>query len=175
MDNFETVSDEQLVEFVIRFDRNLYKDLIRRREKELTDYANYLVGDKKTSLEIIQNVYIEAYKNLRSFNTKNSFLIWLYKLLQKELQKRVDRANVINIKNGRANLEVENEKEIEKVGQKIKPYINRLNFSYRSIAVLHYLMNKTNFEIAEILGLSEKRVNNNVNLVRANLDKICSR
>jgi RNA polymerase sigma factor (sigma-70 family) len=175
MKNFENVSDEQMVEFVIRFDRDLYRDLIKRHKDELTDYAKNLIGDKKSAVEVVKQTFIRAYQNLRSFDTKSNFLIWLYTILQKEAQRGVDKTRIIKLSKGKQDLEVESDKQIKKIAKKIKPYLHRLDIETRSIAILHYLMNKSEYQISEILGLSEKKVEKDTNIIRSNLNKICSK
>ena len=80
------LSDEELVDFVRKKDKESYIEVVRRYQNKLSRYVNYIIRDENQSDDIVQNTFIKAYKNLHGFNTKRKFssnIIFLFLLFLK--------------------------------------------------------------------------------------------
>lgn len=76
----QSASDAQLVSLVIKGDIELYGQLMQRYEAKLLRYVTYLLGGDYASADVVQETFIKAYINLRSYKPKYSFSAWLYRI-----------------------------------------------------------------------------------------------
>jgi len=84
MNDFDRLSDEELVELVRSKDQELYRELVRRYQDKLLRYANYLLYDEEPAADVVQEAFIKAFVNLKGFNTKKKFSSWIYRIVHNE-------------------------------------------------------------------------------------------
>lgn len=70
--------DEQLLEDFIGGDEQAFEMLVDRYLKPLYNFTFQLVGDKTASEDIVQDVFVKVWKNLKRFNQEKKFSTWLY-------------------------------------------------------------------------------------------------
>lgn len=80
MSNHQTASDADLVALVIKGDIEVYGELMQRYESKLLRYVTYLLGGDYASADVVQETFIKAYTNLRSYKPKYSFSAWVYRI-----------------------------------------------------------------------------------------------
>ena len=77
-------TDEEIIEFV-KVNKECYALLVERYEAKLTRYVRRISGVTKESLEdILQTVFLKAYVNLNTFDGKNKFSPWIYRIAHNE-------------------------------------------------------------------------------------------
>ena len=82
--NKKDIADNDIVEMVIK-DPNSYKYIIERYEKKLLGYIRrILFVSKEDAEDILQDVFIKAYKNINSYDSKYSFSSWIYRIAHNE-------------------------------------------------------------------------------------------
>src|SRR4030066_1257110 len=84
MKNISKLSDEKVVLLIREKDKELYSEIIRRYEKKLLGYANYLIFDEADAADVVQNTFIKAYINLNGFKIGNKFSSWIYRIAHNE-------------------------------------------------------------------------------------------
>ena len=84
MKDIKNLSDEELVAFVRSSDKEAYVQVVRRYQEKLLWYVAKIVNDNYKSEDIVQNTFIKAYVNLKSFNTKRKFSSWIYRIAHNE-------------------------------------------------------------------------------------------
>ena len=77
-------TDEELVEIVRSEDKELYSELVYRYEDKLVRYANYLIGDEHKAADAVQEAFIKAFINIKSFDLKKKFSSWIYRIVHNE-------------------------------------------------------------------------------------------
>jgi len=78
------LSDEELVRMVRTDDSELYEEIVKRYQDRLYRYLRYLTNQPDASEDILQEVFIKAYRNLFGFNTKKKFSSWIYRIAHNE-------------------------------------------------------------------------------------------
>jgi RNA polymerase sigma-70 factor (ECF subfamily) len=71
-------SDETLVQMARKGDRNAFDELFRRYKKAILNFVHRYIGNKETAEEVTQEVFVNVYKNLRIFDPKRKFSVWVY-------------------------------------------------------------------------------------------------
>jgi len=80
MSTQQTASDADLVAQVIAGNTEVYGELMRRYETKLLRYVTYVLGGDYASADVVQETFIKAYTNLRSYKPKYSFSAWIYRI-----------------------------------------------------------------------------------------------
>lgn len=80
MSNQRIASDADLVAQVIAGDIEVYGELMQRYEAKLLRYVTYVLAGDYASADVVQETFIKAYTNLRSYKPKYSFSAWIYRI-----------------------------------------------------------------------------------------------
>jgi RNA polymerase sigma-70 factor (ECF subfamily) len=152
-------TDEQLVVLALKDDR-YYEIIVERYESKLRRYVlRFIRCSEEDAQDIIQDVFINAYRNLNGFDADLKFSSWLYRIAHNEAVSHLRRisARPTVIMEGEKfealaselNTEVEVGNKIE--GIKLRAAIGRLDEKYRDVIVLRYLEEKSYEEVSDIL------------------------
>lgn len=161
----EKISDNELVEIIRQKNPDRYDEIMDRYQGKLFAYLYRLVGSKEDAEDILQDVFLKAYENLNSYDSKRKFSSWIYRIShneavnyirRKSLKKFISWESVVMSKDkleisSRENgvdknlLKKEKKQELEKA-------IENLPFKYKQILILRYFSEKSYQEISEILG-----------------------
>lgn len=85
------VSDEVLVVQVIEGDADAYATLMTRYESRLLRYVIYLIHDQAAAEDAVQEAFIKAYQNLRSYKPSYKFSSWIYRIAHNEAMNIVKK------------------------------------------------------------------------------------
>jgi RNA polymerase sigma-70 factor (ECF subfamily) len=156
-------TDEQLAKLSVTNDDCFYI-LMQRYEEKLIRYILRIVkANRETAEDILQEVFIKAYKNLNGFDESLKFSSWIYRITHNEAisywrknQKNVEFISIDKEDNGLLNtLTGEDDTQTEALDnerkEKIGELIGKLPDYYREILVLRYLEEKDYDEISDIL------------------------
>jgi RNA polymerase sigma-70 factor (ECF subfamily) len=78
------ISDNSLVEVVRKGQPEVYGEIVKRYQKKLFSYIYRLVGNKEEAEDILQNVFVKAYRNIKTFDVKRKFSSWIYRIAHNE-------------------------------------------------------------------------------------------
>jgi RNA polymerase sigma-70 factor (ECF subfamily) len=77
-------SDEELVELTLK-DKEYFGYLVERYESKLTRYIRRLgVRNEEDQLDVLQEVFLKAYRNINGFDIKLKFSSWIYRIAHNE-------------------------------------------------------------------------------------------
>ena len=78
----ENTTDEQIVEYCRETNKEFFSYLIDRYERKIKAYINRLTNprDKEELNDITQQVFINVYKNINSFEAERKFSSWIYRI-----------------------------------------------------------------------------------------------
>lgn len=155
------LSDEELVAIVRDQDQEKFAELVRRYEKKLVRYAQFLVNDHDMAIDIVQESFIKAFQNLRSFDQKKRFSPWMYRIVHNQAVNSIrSKRSIISIdlhqwvedffERPETPDEVYDKKEI---AEGLKKKLDHLPVKYRSVLTLYYYEEKDYMEISEILRI----------------------
>ena len=168
--SLSNITDEDLISMVITTDQELYQQVIMRYEAKLLRYVTYLVRDTDLAVDVVQDTFIKAFVNLRSFDVKRTFSSWLYRIAHNEAMTAVKRAKV----KGVASVSLEGDEWVAKTVASdedvmadmtqadlavfMRDCLDELPLSYREPLVLFYLEDASYEEISDVLRLSVSAV-----------------
>lgn len=82
------MSDEEVVERVLRGEIALYELLMRRYNQRLYRIARGIVRDEAEAEDVLQETYLRAYQNLEQFEGRSKFSTWLTRIAVYEASHR---------------------------------------------------------------------------------------
>ena len=179
MKNISKLSDEKVVLLVREKDKELYSEIIRRYEKKLLGYANYLIFDENDSADAVQNTFIKAYINLNSFKIGNKFSSWIYRIAHNEAmnvlnkhKKLVQLDENIDFDSG---VSLEGEVIKKELKQSTQNCLKQMPVIYSEPLSLYFLEEKSYEEISDILRIPIGTVGTRINRAKSIMKKICQK
>src|SRR3989339_364726 len=80
----EKRTDEEIIEYA-KENKDCYASLVKRYEEKLARYVKRISGLTKESVEdILQSVFLKTYVNINSFDDRNKFSTWIYRITHNE-------------------------------------------------------------------------------------------
>ncbi len=175
-------TDNQLVKIIRHGEHERYGELIDRYRGKLFAYLYCLIGQKDETEDILQNVFIKAYKNIARFDQSRKFSSWIYRIAHNEavnhikrkyLKKFVSWEDIVTAKD---NLEMNGSEDdageewIKKERIKeVHDIVDRLPVKYKQVLILRYFSGKSYKEMAEILGKPVNTVGTLINRAKERL------
>jgi len=165
------MSDQQIVELV-KLDTSKYKYLIERYEKQLSVYIQrILFVSREDAEDILQDVFIKAYRNINGYNPKYKFSSWIYRIAHNEsisfLRKNKRNVEVVHdteiFDNIPSDIDIEDEFLKEMKSTQVKELLSKLDSKYREVLILRYFEEMEYNEISEILHISSGTVASLIN------------
>ena len=89
--NHTPLSDEELVQIIRENDQEEYSEIIRRYQHKLTHYLKKYIYDQDELEDVLQVVFIKAFKNLYGFNIKMKFSSWIYRIAHNEMANHIKK------------------------------------------------------------------------------------
>ncbi|SIS69451.1 RNA polymerase sigma-70 factor, ECF subfamily [Zobellia uliginosa] len=147
-----------LVESSKSGDRNSQYQLYELYVDAMYNIGMRFLGVKEDAEDIVQDSFVDAFKNLHKFKYESTFGAWLKRIvINKSINHlKVKRLPVTAIDDHEYHLtEEENNEAVEAVDiQKVKKAIDILPLGYKQIINLYLLEGYDHMEIAEVLGIS---------------------
>ena len=78
MDNFTTISDEQLAAKSQQGSLDAYEELVRRHETKLFHFLCQKLPSRKDAQDLTQKTFLNAWKRIELFRCNAKFTTWLY-------------------------------------------------------------------------------------------------
>lgn len=182
-----TMSDEELVELSLSSE-DCFSVLISRYEDKLGRYIRRRSNANKEDVQdILQEVFLKVYLNLRGFNTRLSFSSWVYRIAHNEMvswyRKRKVRpeGNMVDIEDDTLFLmvgEIEIDVGVLKKEAEEKMFeegLEKLPDKYRELIVLKFLEGKSYKEIGDILEMPEGTIATRINRGKKKLRDIINK
>lgn len=157
--NFKT--DEEIARAVQKGASEEFGVLVDRYEAKLTRYAHKFLANREDVKDLVQEVFIKTYKNIKSFNPSRRFSPWIYRIAHNEFVNALGRKqrdkmlfNFDAFFPHPAAKETSDAQALENdLRQTIDFYLNRLDAKYREPLILYYFQDLNYKEIADILHI----------------------
>lgn len=155
-------TDEELVLLTLE-DREQYACLIRKYESPLARYVRRIAGLSDDDIaDVLQNVFIGAYRNLNDFDPSLKFSSWIYRIAHNETishhRRRTARPQTISVEEGddvfellASEVDVPRDVDRKMVARHIRTILDAMDPKYRDVLVLQFLEDKDYREISDIL------------------------
>ena len=162
----ETLSDEEIVERILKGEKSLYESLIRKYNLRLYRISMSIINDDKEAEDIMQIAYINAYQQLAKFQNKSSFSTWLTRILINESllhKKRITKHQQVLMKETTTNNEYHHDTPLKNLMNKelkavLENAVSTLPEKYRTVFVMREIQEMSTNETMEVLSLGESNV-----------------
>ena len=159
-------TDEKLVENFLKGDESALEMLIDRYLKSLYNFSLQLVGDGQVAEDIVQEVFVKAWKNLTSFDLNKKFSTWIYAIAKNTAYDYLKKKKTIpfsSFENEQGDNALENIEDCAMLhshellqrmddAQAVRKYLSTLSPQAKTILLLHHEQGFSLVEIAQIMG-----------------------
>jgi RNA polymerase sigma-70 factor (ECF subfamily) len=77
---FSPTTDQQLIQSAIAGNQRAWLNLVKRYEKRLYNYALRMSGNGDDAMDIMQDVLVSVYRNLKNYRGEGEFPAWLFRI-----------------------------------------------------------------------------------------------
>lgn len=177
-------SDEALVALVLT-EAEYYGHIIERYEAKLARYIKRLgVRTKEDCEDVLQDVFIKAYRNLNNFDQALSFSSWIYRIAHNESISWYRKRSVRPEGHGVADAEtilmftestlLDQEAMLQQSydAQAVQKAVAELPDRYRSVIILRFFEHKEYEEISDIMQIPVGTVGTLIHRAKAKLQSL---
>jgi RNA polymerase sigma-70 factor (ECF subfamily) len=177
--NENNLTDQPLVEKVLRGDTNAFKTIIKNTEGLVAQIIFKMIASAEDRKDIAQDIYLKTFQKLASFKFQSKLSTWIAQIAYNTCINHLEKKKLLLIENN----EDDNEPDDETLGimnTKINPFNNetekiifnkelseilkketdKLSPVYRTLITLYHNEELNYSEIAEITELPEGTVKN---------------
>jgi len=155
-------TDEEIAKRVQKGDIESFGVLMERYEKKLTRYGKKFLADSEDIKDLVQEVFVEVYMNLRSFDVNRKFSSWIYRIahnkfinaVKKKWKDRIFPFDLdLLLPQPVAEETADGELHKQDLKRMMDRCLNDISPKYREPIVLYYFEDMDYKEIAEILQI----------------------
>jgi len=180
----QILTDNELVDLVREKKPERYAEIIERYQGKLFAYLYRLVGNREEAEDLLQDVFIKAYKNLRSYDSSRKFSSWVYRIAhneavnyikRKSLKRFISWEDISSTKDKLESSSMEDGADDAWIRKEaindVDQAINSLPIKYKQVLLLRYFSDKSYEEISEILGKPVNTVGTLINRAKKKLSE----
>ncbi len=179
-DSNQEPSDEEVVARVVRGDVDAFGTLVRRFEQKLLRYGRRFMAGREDIEDLVQEVFLKTYQNLRSFDMRRRFSPWIYRIAHNTFineMRRATRHPVVMLDTDtiipqKSIPTPADDHERTEMREMLERGLDRLSMKYREPLVLYYFEEFSYAEIADILRLPVSTVGVRISRGRTALKKV---
>jgi RNA polymerase sigma-70 factor, ECF subfamily len=156
---------------------NAFEDLVAAMERPLLYYATSITGSRDSGLDVLQEVWIKAFRSIGKLKDPGALRSWLYSITHGIAVDRIRR----NTARERAeSVELEDFQEADEPSfaaedaAEIHQALSELGLKHREVLVLHFLDDLSIEEIAKVVGCSEGTVKSRIHYAKRAMKEILS-
>ena len=175
-DNLQISSstDEQIADLVQKGQQELFGILMDRYERKLFSYGRKFLTGQENIEDVVQEVFIKTYQNIKSFDLKQKFSSWIYRIAHNTFVNALRKHSksplrFFDFDTFTAHPVYEDgmpaENEQKRIGELVDQGLEKLSPEYREIIILYFIENLSYKEIADVLHIPIGTVS--VRLLRA--------
>ena len=178
-ENYHIITDEdsRLVSLCQKGDLGAFEELVRRHEKKILNIAYRMIGNYEEACDVVQDAFVSAYKNIKSFKGISKFSTWLYTIVINLSKKRLKQLKTQRfrepvsidepINKGDDQMIVDPPSsgplpdeilEKESIQEKVRLCLDRLYNELREVVVLRDVQGFSYEDISSILKIAEGTV-----------------
>lgn len=159
----DELSDREILDLFKEEDTRNYAFnlLVRQYQKPLYHYVRRMLTDHDDAQDVLQNVFIKAWKGLPMFREDSKLFSWLYRIAHNETLNFIkkERRKIFNrdpnaLSNHEASVRAGTDFTGDEIQQKLQIAVNRLPEKQRTVFVMKYFQNLKFIEIADITSTS---------------------
>ena len=162
MNTVETLTDEQLARLVQDGDTDKFGVLMERYQAKLFRYGRKFLSDNDNIEDVVQDVFIKTYQNIKSFDSSQRFSPWIYRIAHNTYINAIKKRSIgptylfdfdTLLSYTVVDDPVVREKEQKEMKEVVDKGLSLIEPKYREILVLFYIEELSYKEISEILHI----------------------
>jgi RNA polymerase sigma-70 factor (ECF subfamily) len=180
LEQWNQLSDEEVVAQVLRGQTALFEVLMRRHNERIFRAARAIVRDDREAEDVMQQAYVNAYAHLRQFGGHARFSTWLTRIAVNEALARVRRRGryepfedenpvVEAFMQPSSSQSPEKQAYSSELRGFLEAAIDGLTDGAREVFMLREVEGLATAEVAQALGVSEDVVKTRLSRARATL------
>jgi len=181
--NAQEIEDEIIAASVQSGKFELFGVLVERYEEKIKRYGRKFLADREDINDIAQNVFLKAYENIRSFDTKRKFSTWLYRIAHNELINAVKRRkNSLSLfdldtflPSSLWDRALEQNTDLREIAPFVDFCLDNLSLKYREPVILYYFESLSYQEISSVLEIPISTVGIRIKRAKEKMKKICEK
>lgn len=165
MPNPANMTDEELVASTRKNSKELYSEIIRRYQTKLSHYLCKFIKTNDELEDVLQEIFIKAYRNLFSFDISRKFAPWIYRIARNEALNHIKRNSKLSISIDQIELDIiDNKIDLNRwidqmiLRQQIQTGMATMKDKYREPLILYFFEQRSYEEIGEILRITRSTV-----------------
>lgn len=154
-----------------------FEDLVALMERPLLYYATKLVGNAEAALDVLQDVWIKVFRDIRGLKDPRSLRPWLYRithgisvdgLRRNNSRERAEEARLTTFEESAEPVFSEED------ASALHAALDQIGLKHREVLVLHFLEDFSLPEIAGVVGCSEGTVKSRIHYAKKAMKEILS-
>jgi len=155
-------TDEEIARKVQKGDTQSFGLLIERYEQKLLRYAKKFIFDSEEAKDLVQEVFMKAYMNIRSFEISRRFSPWIYRVAHNEFINAIRKKKKspvfyidfdIFFPHPISTQGADSEANKQDLKRMLDECLGKLDPKYREPLILYYFEEMDYKEISEILKI----------------------
>lgn len=182
MKQFEKLTESEIIERILEGDKSLYELIVRRFNPYLYKIGRSYNYNHEDTQDLMQETFIDAYKNLVQFQGRASFKTWIIRIMMNNCYRKREKSSFKNEIMQDANehavpLFTNRNNDTDKIIQNrelggiIEKALVQLPLDYRMVFSLREINGLNVAETAEMLNISESNVKVRLNRAKTMLRK----
>lgn len=163
-----SLEDDGFVERALKGDESAYKDLMQKYDRPIFFHVRKMIKEKELVEDLVQEVFMKAFKNLPTYSNDYAFSTWLYRIatnhtidyLRKKKLQTLSINDPYKTKDGEVEIQLPDDtyatdKRIIKKERKkiVQDAISNLPEKYRAVIQLRHMEELSYDEISDELDL----------------------
>ena len=157
---FSRKTDQQLIQSAVAGNERAWLNLVTRYEKRLYNYAFRMSGNGEDAMDIMQDVFVSVYRNLKNYRGEGEFPAWLFRIAsfrcidyfrRRQFHMSVDEMELFDESGDH---QPELDLATAQSNRDMTELLSRLPLDQRHVVELKYFQNFTFEEIGGQLGIS---------------------
>lgn len=156
------ITDETIAQNVQNGDVEAFASLVERYEGKITRYAKKFLAHPDDIKDIVQDVFVKVYVNIKGFDTKRRFSPWIYRVAHNEFvnalkKKKNSKLSFIDfdllLPHPAAKETADSDIDRKDLRRLLDKCLEKMPVKYKEPLVLYYFEEMSYQEIADILRL----------------------
>ncbi len=162
MDTHTDMTDEAIAHKIQHGNNMLLGVIIDRYEKKLARYIGKFTSNSDAIDDLVQDVFIKCYTNIQSFDTKQKFSSWIYRIAHNESVNFLKKKKSLPfswfstdnlIPDFRSSEVIEDTIMTSQTREQVEQVLSQLPENHREILVLYFFEELSYNEISDILRI----------------------
>jgi RNA polymerase sigma-70 factor (ECF subfamily) len=170
--------DRHLAKSVQKGDDEAFSILVNRYQNKIERYGNKFLRNNQDIEDVVQEVFIKAYQNINSFDSRRKFSPWLYRIAHNEFINHIKKKDREPIRFFDPDVifpffpsakKTDDLVRDEEVKQGLEKNLKNIDSKYREVLILYYFQDMSYEEISDILEVPVSTVGVRLNRGRKKL------